>query len=167
MHTKIDINIRPVLLNDLDSVEQVEKRCFPEAEAASRNSLEQRIQTFPECFFVAEIDGQIIGFINGCVINGTVIDDKLFEDAKLHVSDGDYQTIFGLDVISEYRNHGIAAQLMNHFIKVSKDTCRQGLVLTCKNERIHYYKKFGFVDKGISNSVHGGAIWHDMILAFK
>ncbi|MBI4857527.1 MAG: GNAT family N-acetyltransferase [Acetobacterium woodii] len=167
MHTVTDIFIRQVLSNDLNSVEQVEKRCFPEAEAASRNSLELRIHAFPECFLVAESDGQIIGFINGCVINGKVIDDQLFEDVRLHVADGAYQTIFGLDVIPEYRNQGIAACLMNHFITVSKDAGRKGLILTCKSELIHYYEKFGFIDKGISSSVHGGAIWYDMILEFK
>lgn len=162
----MDIKIRRVSLEDLDAVTEVEARCFPKAEAAAMASFEQRIKTFPESFFIAEIDEKIIGLINGCIINETVIYDELYSDAALHIPDGDYQTIFGLDVIPEYRNQGIAAQLMNHMIEVSRLKRRKGVILTCKEKLIHYYEKFGYVNKGISKSVHGGSKWYDMILVF-
>lgn len=163
---EMDIKIRKVTIKDLDAVSEVEARCFPETEAATKTSLEKRIKTFPESFFVAEIDGKIIGFINGCITNETTIFDELFSDATLHISNGDYQTIFGLDVISDYRNQGIAAQLMNHMIEVSKLDGRKGVILTCKEKLINYYSKFGFKNKGVSNSQHGGSVWYDMILEF-
>lgn len=162
----MEIKIRQASIKDLDAVTEVEMECFPKAEAATKVSLEQRIKTFPESFFVAELNGEIIGFINGCVINGTVIYDDLFKDATLHIKKGDYQTIFGLDVIPNYRNQGIAAQLMDYIIAASRITGRKGIILTCKEELIHYYTKFGYVDKGVSESVHGGAKWYDMILEF-
>lgn len=162
----MNIKIREVFIEDLSSVAEVESSCFPEAEAATKSSLKERIKTFPESFFVAELEGKIIGFINGCIINGTVIYDELYKDSTLHVPNGDYQTIFGLDVIPEYRNRGIAAQLMNYMIEVSKDAGRKGVILTCKEKLIHYYMKFGYKNKGISESVHGGAEWYDMILEF-
>lgn len=158
------IKIRQAVIGDLDEVTKVEASCFPKAEAATRISLEERIKTFSENFFVAEVDGEIIGFVNGCVINGTVIYDQLYEDSTLHIPNGDYQTIFGLDVISKYRNQGIAAQLMNYMIEVSKVAGRKGVILTCKERLIHYYSKFGYINMGVSKSVHGGAKWHDMIL---
>ena len=133
---------------------------------SSKVSLKQRIKTFPESFFVAQADDKIIGIINGCIINATVINDKLYKDSKLHNPNGDYQTIFGLDVIPDYRNRGIAAQLMNYMIEVSIVAGRKGVILTCKHKLIHYYTKFGYVNKGISASVHGGAKWYDMILEF-
>jgi len=160
----MEIKIRQACIGDLDSVTEVEASCFPEAEAATRISLEQRIKTFSESFFVAEIDGEMIGFVNGCATNGTVIYDKLYEDSELHIPDGRYQTIFGLDVILEFRNRGIAAQLMNYMIEVSRVAGRIGVILTCKERLIHYYEKFGYINMGISKSVHGGAVWYDMIL---
>lgn len=156
--------IRQACIGDLDEVTKVEASCFPEAEAATRISLEKRIKTFSESFFVAEIDGKMIGFINGCIINGTVIYDELYENSALHNPDGNYQTIFGLDVISKYRNQGIAAQLMNYMIEVARAAGRKGVILTCKDRLIHYYEKFGYTNMGISKSVHGGAEWYDMIL---
>jgi ribosomal protein S18 acetylase RimI-like enzyme len=162
----MDIKIRRASIEDLDAVTEVEASCFPQAEAASREAFKQRINTFPESFFVAESAGKIIGFINGCIINGTVIYDELYKDAALHVPNGDYQAIFGLDVVPEYRNQGAAAQLMNHLIEVSRAGGRKGVILTCKEKLIHYYARFGFVNKGISESQHGGAEWYDMILEF-
>lgn len=162
----MDIKIRRVSIKDLDAVTEVEKICFPPAEAAEKESFEQRIKIFPEKFFIAEINGKIIGFINGCVINGTTIYDELYNHAELHVPEGDYQTVFGIDVIPSYRNQGIAAVLMNHMIEVSKLEGRKGVILACKEKLIHYYEKFGYMNAGLSESVHGGSKWYNMIIKF-
>lgn len=162
----MNITIREVTIDDLDSVTNVESECFPKTEAADKSSLKERIETFPKSFFVAEVNNKIIGFINGCVINDTVICDELYKNSKLHMPEGEYQTIFGLDVVPEYRHRGIATELMNHMIKSSKLSGRKGVVLTCKNNLIEYYEKFGYKNKGVSKSVHGGAKWYDMILEF-
>ncbi|PKM50289.1 MAG: GNAT family N-acetyltransferase [Firmicutes bacterium HGW-Firmicutes-7] len=162
----MDIIIRRVSLEDLDGVAEVEESCFPKAEAATKTSLEQRIKTFPDSFFLAEVNEEIIGFINGCITNKKIICDELFSDVTLHIPNGDYQTIFGLDVISAYRSQGIAAQLMNYFIEITRLAGRKGVILTCKEGLIQYYSKFGFKNKGLSKSEHGGSEWYDMILEF-
>lgn len=167
--------IRRVMMEDLEEAAQVELLCFPAAEAATKESLKFRIQTFPESFLVAVAEpedgkegekGRIIGFINGCVTNDKVIRDEMFEDASYHIPDGNYQAIFGLDVIPDYRRHGIAVDLMEHLIQDARKKGRKGLILTCKDRLIHYYEKFGYRNLGLSASVHGGATWYDMILEF-
>lgn len=162
----MDILIKQASINNIDDIAKVEALCFPAAEAASKQSLESRLNTFPESFFIAVKNERVIGFINGCVTNDTVIKDELFHDAAFHDTNGDYQAIFGLDVIPEYRNNGFAALLMYTMIKAAKNAGRKGLILTCKDKLIHYYEKFGYINKGVSNSVHGGAVWYDMILEF-
>lgn len=159
--------IRNVKAEDLDQVTEVEALCFPAAEAATEESFRKRIDTFPESFLVAENEsGKIIGFINGCVTDERTIRDEMFEDSGLHRADGMYQSIFGLDVIPEYRRQGVAADLMNHLIQTAKARGKKGLILTCKDRLIHYYEKFGYRSLGISGSVHGGAVWYDMLLEF-
>ena len=39
-------------------------------------------------------------------------------------------------------------------------------MLTCKEELLHFYERFGFVSEGVSGSVHGGAVWYQMRLDF-
>jgi len=159
-----EVTIRRVQLNDIERVAEIEAVCFPETEAATRKSFEDRITAFPEYFLVAEVEGLVIGFINGCVTNSSVIYDELFYSTEYHIPDGKNVAIFGLDVIPEYRKQGIAARLMNQFIQLAKDTDRTRAILTCKGQLVHYYKSFGYVNNGVSKSTHGGAEWFDMTL---
>ena len=159
----MEYHIRNVTPADLDAVTAVEAACFPPAEAASREAFAYRIAAFPERFFVAETNGQIIGLINGCASNLPVIEDPLFEPQG-HESDGAHQMIFGLAVLPEYRKQGVAAALLAHLIQFARESGMEQVILTCKQEKLAYYGKFGFKNHGISNSAHGGAIWYDMIL---
>lgn len=160
--------IRAVKETDLEEVSRVEEVCFPKAEAADRESFLERIRTFPESFFVAEEEsGDLIGFINGAMTSSDRIYDEMFEKAALHEKDGAFQSIFGLDVVPEYRRQGIAAALMNHMIQETQKRGKRGLILTCKEHLIPYYEKFGYHNLGVSGSVHGGAVWYDMILDWR
>ena len=158
--------IRNVKIEDLDQVTEVEALCFPAAEAAVGESFRKRIETFPDSFFVADENGRIIGFINGCVTDERTIRDEMFEDSRLHHADGLYQSVFGLDVIPEYRRQGVAADLMNRLIQAAKERGKKGMILTCKDRLIHYYEKFGYRNLGLSGSVHGRAVWYDLLLEF-
>ena len=57
-------------------------------------------------------------------------------------------------------------QLIEAFIKLAKEENRKGVILTCKEQKIHYYTKFGFVNEGESVSDHGGAKWYQMRVVF-
>lgn len=160
----MEYKIRGVRREDLDAVAEVEARCFPAAEAADREALRQRIEAFPECFFVAESGGSIIGMINGCATDEKTIRDEMFEKSRMHQPEGRYQSVFGLDVLPEFRNRGIAEKLMRRLISDAVRKGRKGLILTCKAHLRPYYEKFGYVNCGVSKSVHGGAVWYDMIL---
>jgi len=67
----------------------------------------------------------------------------------------------------EYQRQGIGAELMKHLIENAREKGRKGLSLTCKDYRVHYYAKFGYKNLGVSASVHGGAVWYDMLLDFE
>ncbi len=160
------MNIRTAVMEDLESITKVEAACFPKEEAATSNDFEKRLRVYPEYFWLLEDGGKIIGFINGMVTDEPFIRDEMFKDASLHNKNGMWQTIFGVNTIPEYRRKGYAAMLMEKVISDAKAQGRKGCVLTCKDKLIHYYEKFGYVNEGISSSVHGGAVWYDMRLTF-
>lgn len=162
----MDINMRQGCFEDAKCLADIEAICFPESEAAGLVSFEARLKSFGNCFLIAEKDGEVIGFINGMVTNQETIEDVMFENALLHQKDGAWQSVFGLDVLPEYRCKGIAATLMQAFIEKAREEGRKGCILTCKERLIPYYSKFGYVNKGVSESQHGGAVWYDMILKF-
>jgi predicted N-acetyltransferase YhbS len=161
------VTIRGVQPEDVEQIAAIEALCFPAAEAAQPEALRDRIAAFPDCFFVAEADGVLVGFINGCATNSSVIYDELFHTTRHHIPDGKNVTVFGLDVIPRCRNQGIAAQLMRHFIQTAKTTGRASVILTCKQHLVHYYESFGYINNGVSKSTHGGSQWFDMTLPLR
>ncbi|PTQ81105.1 MAF protein [Trichococcus patagoniensis] len=163
----MQVNIRKSELQDLDELKIIEDSCFPEAEAATLASLSERLQLFPESFLIAEADGEMVGFVNGAVIDEPIIRDAHYHDAALHNPEGAYQSVFGLDVSPAYRRQGIAGKLLTALIDAARQAGRKGLTLCCKEEKIPYYEKFGLVNSGKSSSTHGNAVWYDMILHFE
>lgn len=162
-----EIEIRQAFTDDLDAAAEIEAACFPKEQAASRESLKQRIKMFGPSFMVAQLCGscKVVGFINGTVSNDRVISDAMYETTTYDPR-GDYQMIFGLDVLPEYQKQGIARQLMEAMIRLAWEEGRRGLVLTCREQLVEFYEQFGYVNEGVSDSVHGGVIWYDMRLDF-
>ena len=163
----MQVKIRKAELQDLAALKIIEDICFPQAEAATLEALSERLQLFPESFLVAEVEGELVGFVNGAVIDEPIIRDAHYHDAALHNTDGAYQSVFGLDVNPAHRRQGIAGKLLTALIDAARQAGRKGLTLCCKEEKIPYYEKVGLVNSGRSSSTHGNAFWYDMILHFE
>lgn len=160
------MNIRNATIDDLKAIAEVESRCFPKAEAASENDFKKRLSVYPDHFWVLEDNKKIIAFVNGMVTNEPILRDEMYENASLHDENGQWQMIFGVNTIPEYRRQGCAEKVLKKVISDAKEQGRKGLVLTCKDKLLHYYSKFGFENEGISESTHGGVVWYNMRLTF-
>lgn len=160
------MNIRIATIEDLQVIAAVELKCFPEAEAASESDFKKRLTVYPNHFWLLEDDGKLVGFVNGMVTNESILRDEMFKDANLHNGNGQWQMIFGVNTIPEYRRQGCAEKIINKVIADAKEQGRKGLVLTCKEKLLDYYAKFGFKNEGISESTHGGVVWYNMRLTF-
>jgi len=158
--------IRTATIKDLPAVAAVEAACFPAAEAASAAEFAERLRCYPECFWLMFDGPKLIAFVDGFATNEPDLSDEMYENAALHDPRGSWQMIFGVNTLPEYRRRGCAEQLLRTAIAVSRKLGRKGLVLTCKDGLIHYYEKFGFVNEGLSASVHGDAVWYQMRLRF-
>lgn len=156
-------NIRNVRPSDLQRVTALEAKCFPVEEAAGERAFAYRIASFPERFFVAEAQGEIIGLVNGCASSLPFIDDSLFEPQG-HEPTGKNQMVFGLAVHPLWQNQGIGSALLRKLIDFARESGMKQVVLTCKEEKLSFYQKFGFVNYGVSKSVHGGKKWFDLAL---
>lgn len=156
--------IRKADISDIDAVTELESRCFPIAEAADRKAFELRIMNFPECFWIMEKDRQVVCMINGMTTNRKELCDEMYEDAELFAPDGKWLMLFGVAALLEYQHKGLASQLMEYVIEEMRKQKRCGIVLTCKENLISFYEKFGYVSEGISGSVHGNAAWYQMRL---
>ena len=162
----MEVLIRNAKKEEAALLAQIEAECFPAAEAAGKQDIEARMDVFEDCFFVAETNGKIVGFINGAGAKEASLPDQMYHDASLHDPNGAYQTVFGLDVLPAYRRNGIAGRLLERMIHHARECQRKGVVLTCKDHLVHYYAGFGFKHCGVADSTHGGAKWNEMKLLF-
>ena len=159
--------IRSASVSDLDAVADLEKQCFPSAEAADRNAFSVRLRSFPECFWVSEAHKHIISMINGMYSQQHDLFDEMYTDTTLYKPNGAWLMLFGVATAPDMQHHGYASRLMNHVIEDTKRNNRQGIVLTCKEALIPFYQRFGFVCEGKSVSTHGDAEWYQMRLIFR
>ena len=160
------ITIRYAASTDLDYITAIEAACFPSAEAAGSDSFKDRLFYYPDHFWLLLENEKIVSFVNGMVTDNPDLTDEMYENAAMHSELGRWQMIFGVDTIPSCRKKGYAGMLLQKAVQDAKDQNRSGLVLTCKNALIHYYESFGFINEGISQSVHGNVTWYQMRLSF-
>lgn len=160
---------RDILDSEAEEANEIEQICFPPHEACTRERILERAAAAPELFMVA-IDrqsGKIAGFLNGVSTDETKFRDEFFTDISLYKPDGQSVMLVGLDVLPEYRMQGLARAIVDEYIRRERKKERKYLFLTCLDEKVKMYEKFGFIDKGIADSTWGGEQWHEMVYNIK
>ena len=142
----MSIKIRKGKIEDLKEIASIEAACFPVNEAATEEALKGRLSVYPDYFYILEKDKKIVSFVNGMATDSPNLTDEMYENPYLHKDKGQWQMIFGVNTLPEYR--------------------KKGVVLTCKDVLVLYYEKFGFKNEGVSESTHGGVVWYEMRLKF-
>lgn len=158
--------IRTATMEDLEAVASVEAECFPPAEAATKEAFAKRLEYYGNHFWLMYDGDKLISFVDGFVTDEADLTDEMYEKAELHNEHGAWQMIFGVNTVPAYRKRGCAGELIKRAIADAKAQGRKGLVLTCKDRLIPYYAGFGFIHEGVSESVHGNAVWNQMRLTF-
>ena len=160
----MNLSIRRAMLRDLDRLMIIESKTFPVEEAAERDTFEYRINNLGEWFLVAEIDKCIVGLINGRTTCLNQIYDELYE--AVEIGSGEYFAMLCVETDPLWQGNGIASTLINAVINQAKKEELKGIILACKDVLIPYYEKLGFELVGVSESIHGGAVWYDMQMLF-
>ena len=148
---------RSIFKNEADQAVIIEQICFPPNEACSEKDMKDRIDKASELCLVAvdKTTGKIAGLLNGLATDEDVFRDEFFTNAELYEPSGKNIMILGLDVLPEYRMQGLGRELVSQYIRRERDNGRRMIKLTCLESKVNMYKKMGFLDEGISNSVLG------------
>jgi ribosomal protein S18 acetylase RimI-like enzyme len=161
-----DMEIRKATLGDLEEIARVERECFPPAEAASKEAFRERLIYYPDHFWLLWDQDRLLSFVDGFVTNERILTDEMFERAQDHNAEGEWQMVFGVNTLPEYRGRGYASMLLKELIREAREQGRRGVILTCKEEKMAFYERLGFINAGESPSSHGGAKWYQMEIVF-
>ncbi|KXT84735.1 putative arylalkylamine n-acetyltransferase [Streptococcus sp. DD11] len=160
---KSPIKIRNAQLSDWEELVRLESLNFSEEEAASPAVLKERIERIADTFLVAELHGQIAGYVVGPAVFSRHLTDDLFAKVTANPKEGGFIAIQSLSVSPDFQGQGVGTLLLAALKERANQQNRQGINLTCHDDLLPYYEMNGFRDEGISDSVHGGAVWFDMV----
>jgi ribosomal protein S18 acetylase RimI-like enzyme len=159
------LNIRPVKESDLERCFEIEEAAYAGEEAATKEKILTRIQTYPEGFLVLENKEEIVGFINSGATHKVELSDEEFKELIGHDPSGKHIVIMSVVIHPKYQNQSMTSQLMARFIESMKEMGKADIYLICQTELINMYAKYGFKYLGESDSDHGGLSWHEMSLS--
>lgn len=146
MFWKKAVKIRQVKIEDVEKIYELEKEVWGEENAATKEMIKSRIETFSEGQLVALIDEKIVGFVSTEIVNYDfshpltwyeVTDNGFIK--KSHDLKGD--TLYGvtLSVHPQYQNKGIGTKLM---IEVGRLLIKYNLKQGILGARIPSYHKY-------------------------
>ena len=164
MSSRNKVRILNASAADLDALHEIETLSFSSGQAASKDAFLYRLTKFPQWFYKAEIDGRIVGLVNGSSSNNRYITDDLYLSGGSYDENGENLLIYGLAVHPDYRKLGIAHKLLVQIMCSAKAKGKKRVSLTCKESLISFYESFGFRNHGISKSVIGDVVSYDMLI---
>ena len=157
------LHLRQATPADLAALIALENQSFTPDEAATPDAFALRLQRIPDSFWVAEVEGHLVGLVNGPVVAERYIRDELFKDLQPNPAQGGHQTVLGLAVAPAWRQKGIGRRLLAQLESVARAAQRETVTLTCLEDRIPFYEALGYVNEGRSASAHAGEAWFNMV----
>lgn len=159
------VHFQPAQLADLDEIMVIENSGFTADEAASRDSMRERIEQISDTFVVAKNNAEaVLGYIVGPADQQRYIADELFETTTPNQAGDRYQTVLSLAVSPDYQKQGIAGQLLTELARIARAQNRDAITLTCLERLVPFYEKNGYQNEGVSASAHAGETWYNMVL---
>ena len=157
------IQIRQADLGDWEEILAIEQLNFPAAEAVSAEILKERIELIPDTFLLAELHGQLAGYIVGPAVQSPYLTDDFFSKVGANSPEGGFIAVQSLSVHSDFQRQGVGTLLLAALKETAVQQNRQGISLLCPDELIPYYEMNDFVHEEIADSSYGSAACSHMM----
>jgi ribosomal protein S18 acetylase RimI-like enzyme len=157
-------SFRQAIPSDTDRCFQIETQAYEGDEAATREKIAIRIAQYPQGFLVMELEGKVIGFINGGCAHEVVMSDESFKELIGHDPAAPNVVIMSVVIDPAYQGKGYATLLMNTFVEHMARLGKQTIHLMCKERHVALYERLGYAYVKPSASDHGGMAWHEMVM---
>ncbi|MCS4488848.1 GNAT family N-acetyltransferase [Streptococcus sciuri] len=155
--------IRNVRLEDFEIICQIEQSNFSIFEAASPQAMRERIELLDDTFLVAEVEGNVVGYIVATAVLDKYLNDDIFKKVIKNPIQGSFIAVMSLSVSKSYKKQGFGTALLAALKDVAISRQAMGITLTCHEELITYYEMNGFCNEGESLSSHGQSTWYNML----
>lgn len=167
-------NKQPIIRNakkqDLEAILAVEKSAFAPERQASIETFQNRLQLFPQGFFVLIYNRKIVGLTTGLIteeINN--IKDLKYSDEKLFKRQGNSYELRSLAVMKSYQGKGFGTLLAKRQVENAKNLKKKFFFFTATSDVEPFYLKLGFKKVGNYEYFHNSyqALWKIELDKFK
>ncbi|QGZ64206.1 GNAT family N-acetyltransferase [Paraburkholderia acidisoli] len=155
---------RPAVPADTDRCFAIETTAYEGDEAATHAKIATRIAVYPQGFLVMELDGELIGFINGGCAHEVVMSDESFKELVGHDPDAPNVVIMSVVIDPAQQGNGYASTMMRTFVAQMRALGKRSIHLMCKDRHVALYERMGYRYVRPSSSDHGGMAWHEMVM---
>ena len=121
------IRIRQADLSDWKEILAIEQLDFPAAEAVSAEILKERIELIPDTFLLAELHGQLAGYIVGPAVQSPYLTDDFFSKVSANPPAGAFIAIQRLSVHPDFQRQGVGTLLLVALKEIAVQQHRQGI----------------------------------------
>lgn len=157
------IEFRNAQAADLQTIMTIENAGFTPDEAATEDSMRERIALIPDSFIVATESDQLLGYIVGPAIDVRYLYDELFAHLTANDAHAQYLSVLSLAVAPDAQGRGVGGQLLAAFAARARQQGRSGITLTCLKRLVPFYEAHGYVNEGVADSAHAGETWYNMV----
>ena len=159
----MEVTYRRANGRDARALFALEEASYPSDEAATLAGIVKRIDEAGDFFLVAEVDGEIAGFVNGTL---TTSSELTHDTMSTHEPTGSLLCVHSVVVAPELRRKGLALSMLGRYLDGLKGSGPGARVreirLLCKEVLRPLYEKAGFELVGPSKVVHGKDQWLEM-----
>lgn len=151
---------RKAIIEDATAITLLEDNSYPPDEAATPAKISYRIEHANDFFYILKKNHQLIGFINGTVINEDTIHH---ESMSVHHPTGKTLVIHSVVVDKEYRRQKTASKMLQSYIqKIYELKSIDQILLLSKSNLLPFYLSNNFRFIKISPVVHGQETWMEL-----
>lgn len=95
-------------------------------EAADKATIQERLAAYADHFWLLFDGDKLVSFVDGMVSATPVLTDEMYEEPTLHDPKGEWQMIFGVNTIPDYRKRGCAGLVLERVIADAKAPGAEG-----------------------------------------
>lgn len=155
---------RQALAQDAARCFQIETTAYEGDEAATLEKIATRIARYPQGFLIMELEGEVVGFINGGCAHEVVMSDEDFKTLVGHDPLAPNVVIMSVVIEPAQQGRGLALPMMARFVAQMREAGKRSIHLMCKERHVGLYQRMGYRYVRPSESDHGGMAWHEMVM---
>ena len=148
------MRIRQANLLDLEEIVRIEQANFLGEEAISPEKLKEQIEKIPNTFLIADLNGEIAGYIIGSAVSSHSLLKGDLMDVVKNPLQSDLLRLQRLSVHPSFQRQGIGTLLIASVKEMVALKEYEGILLSCTESLLSYYEMNGFVDIGLLELLH-------------